>query len=184
MTGQIADTVLFKGEEYEIIGIAGGELFDPFAYDMFPEMMHTACYRGFYATYRIEGERISLDRLTIREREGKYPALNGVLPEADLNVGTAKYWNVGIFVPFSGKLRLARDFIDSLYIHMGFQKPSAFQTVLDLTFAGGVLQGTLDRSEEAARIRGRFKEKYRDMPKESIQAFIEESFSLDMENLK
>ncbi|MEM4721362.1 MAG: hypothetical protein QXT73_04810 [Candidatus Methanomethylicaceae archaeon] len=43
-------------------------------------------------------------------------------------------------VPFIGKLRLAKDFIQELYVHMGFQKPSAYQTVLDLLFEEGYLK--------------------------------------------
>jgi hypothetical protein len=186
MTGQIADTVLFSGEEYQIIGIAGKELFTPVDYGIYPEMLGTACYRGFFATYRIDGERICLDRLTIRDRDKRYPALDGVLPDAGSveKEGAAVYRNVGIPLSFSGKLRLARDFTDKLYVHMGFQKPSAFRTVLDLSFKKGVLSGILDRSEEAARIRDQFIEKSRDMPRELVPAFIMKSFSLDMEELK
>jgi hypothetical protein len=43
----------FPGGDYQVIGFTGGDLFDPFAYDMFPEMLHTACDRGFFATYKI-----------------------------------------------------------------------------------------------------------------------------------
>jgi hypothetical protein len=41
---------------------------------------------------------------------------------------------VGIPLSFSEKQRLAREFIDKLYVHTGFQKLSAFRTVLDISF--------------------------------------------------
>lgn len=44
------------------------------------------------------------------------------------------YPNINLPFSFTGKLRLARDFIREFYIHMGFQKPTAYKTVMDLSF--------------------------------------------------
>ena len=81
-------------------------------------------------------------------------------------------------VPFTGKLRLARGFIEDLYVHMGFQKPSAFETVLDISLEEGKITDIKDRSQEAAKIRGQFKKRY--VSEDSI-AIIKKAFDLDME---
>lgn len=53
MTAQIPDTFIFNGEEYSLIGMKGGDLISPEQFGMLPGMLHTACYRGFYATYEL-----------------------------------------------------------------------------------------------------------------------------------
>ena len=95
----------------------------------------------------------------------------------------ALYKNVNLLVSsFTGKLRIARGFIDKLYIHMGFPKPSAFKTVLDLTFEDGKLKEKKDRSREMKKKRGTFKKLYNKYCKSGkIGQAVEEAFSLDMD---
>ena len=65
------------------------------------------------------------------------------MPPQQISDDEARYKDINLFVSsFTGKLRIARGFIDELHIHMGFPKPSAFKTVLDLTFEGGQLKET------------------------------------------
>ena len=72
----------------------------------------------------------------------------------------ATYNGLSVMIPFTGELRLARGFIKDLYVHMGFQKPSPFETVLDMTLKDGKLIATKDRSQAVARVRGQFKKRY------------------------
>ncbi|MBW2662878.1 MAG: hypothetical protein JRD93_13015 [Deltaproteobacteria bacterium] len=83
---------------------------------------------------------------------------------------------------FTGKLRIAKGFIDELYIHMGFPKPSAFKTVLDLTFEDGQLKEKKNRSKEMKKKRGAFKKLYNKYCKSGkIGKAVEEAFSLNMD---
>ena len=83
---------------------------------------------------------------------------------------------------FTGKLRIAKGFIDELYVHMGFPKPSAFKTVLDLTFEDGKLIETKNRSNEMMKKRGAFKKLYNEHCKSGkIGQAVGEAFSLDMD---
>jgi len=177
MTGQIADTFIFKGDPYSLIG-ATGEIFSPAAFGMTPVMIHTACYRGFYATYKLTEQALYLCELTIKEMDHNYVPIDGVTPAIDTNQNHT-YHNLNVIVPFSGRIRLARDFIKELYVHMGFQKPSAFKTVLDITLEGGLVVEINDRSHEVEQMRGAFKRRYEsgDMTGEIIQ----DAFSFDME---
>ena len=176
MTAQISDTFMFEGEEYSLIGIRGRDLASPEQFGMEPKMLNTACYRGFIATYEVAKEALYLRELTLREKDGNYLAIDGIQPEKEQYQAT--YHDLNVVVPFTGKIRLAKGFIHDLYIHMGFQKPSAFETVLDLTLKDGRVVKILDRSKEMEQKRGEFKERYETGSR--LEA-IEEAFSLDMD---
>jgi len=180
LTAQIPDRVIFRDEEYELIGLAGGELFNPVQFGMEPAMISTACYRGFYATYELTGDVLYLQQVTLREKHGKYPPIQGIEAECDPFRGEilqGTYHSLDFPMPFSGKLRLAKDFIEELYVHMGFQDATAFRTVYDLTLEAGKLVEVEDRSEEVEKIRGAFKEEYMNDP----FANIDKAFSLDLD---
>jgi hypothetical protein len=176
MTAQISDKFMFRNENYELIGMRGGNLFSPEQVEMQPKMIHTACYRGFYATYEVNDDGLYLLELTIREANDNYIPINGRHPKNGDHQAT--YHNLNLQVLLSGKIRLARGFIKDLYIHMGFQKPTAFKTVYDLTFNGGRVQEIKDRSEEMEKKRGAFKSRYESGNK--VQG-IGDAFSLNMD---
>jgi hypothetical protein len=176
MTAQIPDTFIFKGEEYSLIGMKGGDLISPEQFGMLPEMLHTACYRGFYATYELMETGLYLRKLTLREKGGNYLPIHGVPPQKEKH--QASYHALSVQVPFTGKIRLAKDFIEEFYIHMGYQKPTAFKTVYDVTIENGRVVELKDRSKEMEKKRGAFKRQYETG---NLVQGIEEAFSLDMD---
>ena len=176
MTAQISDKFLFKGEKYSLIGMTGGSLADPRNYGMEPEMISTACFSGYYATYELTEEALYLRELTVRDRNGNYPPIGGIEPAVQQY--EALYQGLNEIVNFTGKIRLAKDFIDELYIHMGFQKPTAFRTVLDITLEEGRPVNINDRSKEMEKKRGEFKKRYES---KRIEEQIDKAFSLDMD---
>lgn len=182
MTAQISDTFLFKDDEYSLIGMNGSSLASPEQFGMKPEMMHTGCYRGFYAAYEFMEEALHLRELTLREKDGNYLPIEGVEPEKEGN--QAAYRGLNIAIPFTGKIRLAKDFIERLYTHMGYQKPAAFKTVLDITLKDGRVVEIKDRSAEMEKKRGTFKKHCKSvnfLPRINKKAFINKAFSLDMD---
>jgi hypothetical protein len=176
MTGQISDTFLFKGNQYSLIGMSGAHLASPEQFGMEPEMMHTACYRGFYTTYELTEEALYLRELTLREKNQNYLPIEGIEPAKGNYQAT--YHGLSVVVPFTGRIRLAKEFIEELYIHMGYQKPTAFKTVLDITLKDGRVVEIKDRSQEMEEKRGSFKKRYESG---NIAQAIEEAFSLDMD---
>ena len=180
MTAQISDTFIFGRDKYSLIGIKGGNLFSPELYGMHPIMMHTACYRGFYATYELTKEALYLRELTLREANQNYLPIEGIRPAEQENKASARtYRGLNVVVPFTGKTRLAKDFINELYIHMGYQKATAFKTVLDVTLNKGQTVVIRDRSREIEKKRGAFKERF--LTGGATDEKIEEAFSLDMD---
>lgn len=199
MTAQFTDKFIFRGDQYSLIGIDGGTLALPEQFGMEPEQFSSACYRGFYAIYELTEEALYLRELTLREKNGNYLPIAGILPGKEGDKATrslnsevmgftvfpssrganiATYHGLNVAVPFTGKIRLARDFINELYIHMGYQKATAFKTVLDITLKDGRVVEINDRSQEMEQKRGAFKKHY-----ESGNTFqtIPEAFSLDMD---
>lgn len=177
MTAQIPDRFIYRGEEYALVGKKGGGLLTPLDFGMRPVMIHTACYRGFYCAYLATEDGLYLTEMTVRTADDVYPVVGTYHPI----VGdyTAIYSDMRILTNFTGKLRLAKDFIEELYIHMGFQKPSAFRTVLDFQFNEGALQTITDLSAYYAEMRGKFKEQYESDP--NFPQRINDAFSLDLD---
>jgi hypothetical protein len=176
-TAQIPDKFMFKGSEYSLIGKTEGEFARPEQFGMSPVMIHTACYRGYYATYELTDKGLFLRELTMREKDEKYLPISDISPEMNTNEHRATYHNLNVPVQFSGKIRLAKDFIRDFYIHMGYQKPTAFKTVLDITLKDGRVVEIKDRSEEMEKKRGAFKKAYESG---EMTKSIEDAFSLDM----
>jgi hypothetical protein len=176
MTAQISDTFIFRGEAYSLIGIEGGELISPEHFGMRPEMLHTACY----ATYELTETGLYLRELTLCEKDGNYLPINGVLPEKENY--QASYYNLSVLVSFTGRIRLAKDFIKESYIHMGYQRPTAFNTVYDITFHNGRVVELKDRSQDMKRQRGLMKGLFRNLRRLlRREEPITKAFSLDMD---
>jgi hypothetical protein len=116
--------------------------------------------------------------LTLREKDGDYKPIHGI--EANIDAyGSGVYKNIRQTVSFTGKIRIAKDFIDSMYVHMGFQKPASFQTVLDLQFMDGNLVDVLDLSEVMA---DRRKGNEGIPPGINSMTDIKDAFSLDIDD--
>ncbi|MEH1867409.1 MAG: hypothetical protein V7K69_20695 [Nostoc sp.] len=78
MTSQIPDTFLYNAEEYELVALDGERLI---TYGMQPQMLHTACYRGFYSTYEITNDGLFLTEMVIGEVEEGHKSIQGIMPK-------------------------------------------------------------------------------------------------------
>jgi len=184
MTAQIPSTMIMEGRVFDIIGLSHGMLFCPEDYGFRPSMIHTACYDGFFARYQILQNELFLDRLTIHSDNQIYPIFNGIAPAPSRQeYGCMVYGNVGLPVPYSGEVRLGKDIIDRCCVNLGYQKPSAYGTVIDCCFDEGILMGTTDRSPDAGAIRGRFKRDFNDLTDGDVVRKIDLALSLGMEFL-
>jgi hypothetical protein len=177
MTAQISDTFIFQNEHYELIGIKGGELITPEHFGMEAKMMHTACYRGYYSKYKLDEMALYLIKFTIHEKNSKYVKIAGINPVIDRD-SIGVYENLQAEVKFTGSIRLAKDLIDEHYVHMGFQKASAYKKVFDIKLSGGKTLEINDRSKEMEKKRGAFQKHYENS---EIIKGIDDAFELDMD---
>ena len=169
MRSQQPDTVTFEGETYELIGAWGVGLFDPEKYGIPTVAPHTACGRGFIAAYDVRARQLYLRSLSIWS-ERSLPALFGVeATESGADDGEARHTVVPMLggcregtygftdaqVPFTGGLRLGREFVGEGYPTMESDPPWFYATVHDLTLEDGWLVDAIDRSAEMASARAR-----------------------------
>ncbi len=183
MTAQVPERVRFEGVEYQLTAVECNWPFSPGDHGFEPEMIHTACYRGFICLYAVDSEdKLVLDELHINQldRPGEWL---GVEPEEDGKEGCLVYRGVDYPIEYSGGIIISTDFIDSLYIHMGYQSPYAFETVKELIFQEGELQEAEDHSEFMAEIREAMKRgEIEEGSRGEIVSFVNRSFSLSYED--
>ncbi len=186
MTAQIPDLVIYRDQEYSIVGMKGSGLPDPSEFGLSPGMMSTACYRGYYCNYTVRDDHLILTHLVVQSADDHYPVIDGVAPlippahesrplapgdpiptlprgmyvyhlldEEQRFIGQDATIYQGLSIPtsYTGGLLLARDFIQSMYVHMGFQKLTSFETVHELIFEQGKLTKATDHSAKMEELR-------------------------------
>ncbi len=162
MTAQIPDALLLNDQRLSLVGVNGGGLFEPSAFGMHPFSRITSCWRGFVSEYKIVQDNFLLHRLQIN-LDGEAPLVNGVqslAPEG--GIFNHVYEALDLPVAFTGNLLAAGDFIQELYVHMGFHPAWKYRKVFELVLnEGGVLE-TRDVSERMEEIR-------REMVKSPVQ---------------
>jgi len=181
LTGQFPEKFIYEDKEYDVVGIEKGVLFDPIAHGFRPFFTITACWRGFQLTFAIKDEKLVLKHMSINIKRAK--KFNGKRPKPTTEYFAYQYEELNFPLVYTGGVLIARDFIQSLYVHMGFQSPTSYQTVLELTFQEGVLTGVKDLSEkmEQQRQEGQ-KLPHQPSPSASkgeVSQWIRESFSLE-----
>jgi hypothetical protein len=170
MTAQMPDQVRYRGKTYDIIGVKGESLLTPDQFGIQVGMWHTACYRGYVSTYTCEDQELFLTELHIGQiaDDAQWKPINGIQPETQYLDGYTfrdgkkvpvrsefgkKYLNLKVETYFSGGILIAADFIQSLYVHMGFGKPYQYEHVHELLFHEGTLTQEADHSPKAAEWR-------------------------------
>ena len=161
MTAQISDTLISRGQEFVLAAANGEGLFEPAQHGLAPEAMSTSCYRGYWCTYEVVAESLRLQQLHIAlpspvadaARHGMGPSLFEQRPVYDEELHCFAYSHLSAPVPFTGGILLATDFIEELYVHMGFHPAWKFRRVHELLFERGTLVQTQDCSSEMARLR-------------------------------
>lgn len=181
MTAQIQDRVLFQRGEYVICGTKGEGLPTPAQFDMQTTMISTACYRGYYLTYTIMDSALYLTEMTLRVPQDGYKAVEGIEPILDSDLHVAHYTGLKIKVPFTGGLLIANDFIGGMYVHMGFQKPTSYRSVIELRLEDGEVCSAVDCSEQIGQMRVNLLNRRKAKRENEIASWITQAFSLDYE---
>jgi hypothetical protein len=152
MTAQFNDTFRYRNADYALAGISEGEVFDISVFGLEISPSCTACWRGYTARFAVDQNRLVLDELHVSLKlPGEGPVINGVKPR--LKYSRDHYKKLGYQLEYSGGLLLAKGFIQSLYVHMGFHPAWKYETVIELIFDAGILKEELDRSGRMAEIR-------------------------------
>ncbi|MBY9003803.1 MAG: hypothetical protein KGD73_07515 [Candidatus Lokiarchaeota archaeon] len=182
MTGQIPDNVIYRDEVYALAGVKGEGLYVPLDFGLTPVSPHTANWRGFVSTYEVSNDHLFLKEMhvSIKEKSDIYPDINGIKPESKIEgIVHLDYKGINFKTNFTGKIIIVKDFIDSMYVHMGFQSPLSFRKVIELEFKEGDLISKKDLSDKIQKYR---KKDYSDgkiKPEGDLMKWIDRTFSLD-----
>ena len=182
MTGQIPDTLIYNKSSYSIVGLKGEGLSTPLDFGLKPISPHTANWRGFITTYKITENCLIVHEMnvTVEDLKENPPLINGITPEIRKEgLSHLKYKNLKLKTHFTGKILIAKDFIDSMYVHMGFQSPLSFKTVIELKISVGYLIEFINFSEIMKKYRKRNISDGKLGPTENLQEWIARTFSLD-----
>lgn len=173
MTAQIADTLVLHGREYSIVAIEEEWPFSPRAHGFEPVPLHTACWRGFYCRYEVIADELLLDTLTIGLGDASPPRWRAIEPRRGGDDPVWEYAKAGLPIACTGGMIAAAGFLPAYYVHLGFQAPYAYETVLELRFAGGRLLDAADRSPAMAGVRAALDSRSRD----EIAGLVDAAFS-------
>jgi hypothetical protein len=96
--------------------------------------------------------------------------------------GEAVYKWVNTAVAFTGGMLIGADFIDEMYVHMGFHPAYKFRVVHELIFEDGQLKSATDQTSAMEKVRAKLKGRaLKPGPGASdaeLTAWIEGTFSL------
>lgn len=175
MTAQISDSIEYRNQTFAIAGKNGTGLFDPSEHGMNPVGICTACWRGYVCHYAVANGELQLDEISLSV-DDPAPKLFGKSPRkqtASDPIFSAQYSHLQHPIPFTGGLLLADDFIEELYVHMGFHPAWKFRDVHELIFENGKLTRETDRSQQIAEFRDELSNRALRPDDETSQAEIE-----------
>jgi hypothetical protein len=194
MTAQVHDSFTYQGEEYSVVGISGRGLFQPQEHGLTPVATSSACWRGFQCTYALVDDRLGLSKLYVGldqkaeqlAKLGKGPVLGSALPQRSRERSAMGEWffqDPTIEIRYSGGLLLGADFIQELYVHLGFHPAWKYRRVHELLFEAGMLTKAVDRSEFMSQVRERMGPKplrpENPGDRKEIERWIEKTFTQD-----
>jgi hypothetical protein len=180
MTSQIPDEFILNNELFSLVGLKGQNLLTPENFGVTPYSNCTACWRGYVMRYIFINDQLILEGMEINAVDP--PKINSVEPQAGDSLFKYNYKNLNLKTNFTGNLLLAKDFIQSMYVHMGFQRPITFKTVVEIQVKSGEIISLKDLSKQMKEQRN--KDPYKGSQPQSnfqkdIEKWVKQTFSLD-----
>ena len=178
------DTILIEDQPLFMVGINGGRLFDPYELGLHPLPHTTSCWRGYVCEYKSFQGKFLLDNLQINIDPQEETSINGVKPERDRRrLFSHVYASLHLPIPFTGNILAAGEFIQELYVHMGFHPAWKYKKVLELILSDGEVIEIRDISKQMEDVRKEMvKSPLTPGPnanREQIEKWIESTFRRD-----
>ena len=137
MTIQSKDLITRCGQNVGLHLLRPESLFDPKKLGLEPEMMNTACYRGFYCTYDLTDRGFYLAKLTIRTDGDIYPAIHGVCGSSDSTHGAYVYDGLKIPISYTGTIIIGTRAIARFAEAFGLPDPYSYTKVFQIELQKG-----------------------------------------------
>ncbi|HEX9058807.1 MAG TPA: hypothetical protein VF941_01365 [Clostridia bacterium] len=137
MTVQIDDKFDYLNNEFSIIGIENGPLFEPSDYGFSPIALSSACWRGHYCKYSIENGFLILSQLNIGLETVNPPVWRGIKASGGDRKFDWTYEGVNLLIDYSGGIIIGRNLFEEFFNIFGFYHPHCFQHTIELIFEKG-----------------------------------------------
>jgi len=157
MTTQVSNSLTYDGQTFEIIKFSNADPFYSLELNLNPVPASTACWRGYYYSYLVKDYRLYLNNLIVNHSDdNKTPSKTPPPPINDIEafvssspaIGKWQYNNIELFLDYTGKIIIARDFNHMRYGDTPLRLLSYYKTVYELDFSQGVLLDSI-RFDEA-----------------------------------
>ncbi|MBN2228335.1 MAG: hypothetical protein JW779_02005 [Candidatus Thorarchaeota archaeon] len=180
MTGQVSDEFRYNSETYALVGIDGEGLYTAHDLGLEARPASTACWRGYQMVYDCRDGKLVLDMMNVNTHNPI--SINGVEPTKGDWMFSHIYENLNLQTKFTGSILLGKDFIDAMYVHMGFQSAESYRTVIEIEVKDGFIIRETDVSstmEERRRSRKGKPTAPPSMEDDDIHSWIVDRFSQD-----
>jgi hypothetical protein len=174
--------------------VNGQGLFDPLDHDLRPFPRITSCWRGYVCEYKVHVNEFLLNKLQVnlgvnQEQGGiseEGPLIHGIKPvlaTSTRDLFNNTYQELNLRMEFTGGILAADDFIQELYVHMGFHPAWKYKNVIELIISHGHVIETRNVSGIMQEIRNRLVKSQLEpglqASKEEIEAWVAATFKLD-----
>jgi len=184
LTAQAANQVILKDQKFNLVGFTNEGLIKPQDFGIIPKGIGSFCWRGFITTYKIDlNSNFLLEEMVVHsEVNREIIKINGVEPISPKSKWQKKifkrlYEGINLKTKYSGYLLIGKDFIDELYIHMGFHPAWKYNEVYELKIDYGKVLSIKDLSEKMKIYRELLKEENHDqLKKDEIENWITKTF--------
>lgn len=161
MTAQISNDIKYNGEVYQIL-YESEYLFEPEKFGFNDTYWNcTACYAGYMIDYKVENDKLIIERFAINDHTTNPPQFLGVIPAKGKSYNEADslfesfdyiYNNVNQKLEYTGKIVIAR-IMATNYVYNGYQPFYNYEDVKELQFENGNVVKVYDLSDLAGRVR-------------------------------
>jgi hypothetical protein len=168
VTIQISDTFIYGDTRYSLLDLSENRLASHVLqqYELSLCGGVTSCYRGCFGTYAIENQFLYLKSLNVFGLCTPYSRIDEIEPYKDRFWSEVRYEPLHEKLSVTGQLVIGAPFLD----HNEFPTAWNFQELLWLEFVAGKIEGVIDLSSDAARIRGRLLEIKKEMHEHEFTA--------------
>lgn len=187
MTAQMGDEFMIQDRSYTMAAASNPIPFTPKEYGIIADACCTDCWRGFWCIYDFFDDELVLRDLYVNSKDRNYPEINGVsvLKESEL-YEYALYQNLQLRIPYTGNILVGNDFIWAHYVHMGLQRPWAYQSLFELVIEEGILLDVIDHSDLVQNLRNEIEKnpkKFYQNLDQNVLEYLEKNLSTDKESL-
>ncbi len=152
MTRQAADTIIYAGESYELLGDSSRQLPMVKQYGMQPQSWSTANWKGYVAEYAIVDQQLILTSLMINDAADFYPEIGGIRPVTRGFYGAPVYEPLFELMSITGAITMGKGVPENWH-SFDIRSVHDYVIALKITLNDGIVQSVEDVSEPAAAIR-------------------------------